>query len=1270
MSQNEQPWLLVDPHSGSYNVVYGAGPNRQPGPMMGRPNPHSGSYNMMYGAGPAPNGPGPMMGRPNPHSGSHNMMHGAGPAPNGPGTMMGRPNPDSGSHNMVYRVYRHPGVATTYPSSGVGAHNQPGRMVMMPSSGTVTHSQPAVTQLPITASRNPLGAGLMTQGTAAGNTGAVGRMQQNLEAGGERPETARGHQSVKPTDEQEQQELAAATQKLEQGKKKLAKWKHQQKLEEIRRQQEEIDKQIAGREHEAKEKRVSATVNNGESSGQQQVAAVQGREENEALQRSRAENEALQETLRQVDRKNAAFKERLIQTVRQHITEGKEAEIRKLSDMGEVVERVANITESVEQKKREREEEKDKKRKREKAEKDRKKKETEKKAAAEKRRSSKDKDRKKDEGRSKTERMVKKKDGDSFKIGDKSKGKPSTIAECLRHEGPLCQVPPEYQKIPGDYIFWHFQPGAYPLREGGCRKQEFLGRCNNSHCRFKHYPRPVTASDTERIMTLLTEQGFRLSEKEVQEKRWREEQRRERQSGNRYQGRSSVHNGKGGFQGGKGGFHGGKGRKGFNAARGNRAGFRGRGGYQHPRGYRGRHGNFHRGKGGYRGRGASQLGERGGHAAGRMSQREQASCKKEADKGRDSHNKESKERQENKDNKGAKKRPRSRDSDKGRKGKEADQTDRDKDEPRGERKGHGGRRLRRSRSVEVRSRRRNRSRSRDGRRSRSRSRDRRRSRSRSRDRNGSRSRSRKKGERRGDQDSALDRREETHKRDKKKDKSSEENEEREKVENKKKEKKSDKRCRDNPRDGEGGGPSGDEDEEGGDPSNDPVESPKKKGGGIGRENREKKEEKEEKKKQGDSAKDNEEELPEPDEGEETKKTGREIVDFTENDSENEQAGPKRRKTQGGPEPWWQPDKMSHEELVKLIHRLAGGGENSFVQIAGERESEVIGVLMIRWPNGRQTHATARRWALNTLLDLLNHDYVKRMYDNLKEGKYVLQKYYEGTGKYVVVFLSLKKFTEGRTRAGKEWKERKEYDKMGEFRVTVGKQLAELGQELQQQQIRVVNTMSEDDEEDEERDRLLNLLHETVHERMLEEIRLHTERTGEDNSKPVYNKISWCNKAGYISSLIDNKVTHSLWRLLPLIPWLRDKVALVDEHGKFRVTTEKEEQGTIRHEIRMEPEGLSLRMKTEIPGITNIPWSLGQNNAVFQCLREITSIQPIELHGIATVEDEKAIEVGRYRTQLMLRMALEHKRGKINVPSEGFFDCAGPDYGWERYSASS
>ena len=132
----------------------------------------------------------------------------------------------------------------------------------------------------------------------------------------------------------------------------------------------------------------------------------------------------------------------------------------------------------------------------------------------------------------------------------------------------------------------------------------------------------------------------------------------------------------------------------------------------------------------------------------------------------------------------------------------------------------------------------------------------------------------------------------------------------------------------------------------------------------------------------------------------------------------------------------------------------------------------------------------------------------------------------------------------------------------------------------------------------------------------------------------------------------------------------DKVALVDEHGKFRVTTEKEEQGTIRHEIRMEPEGISLRRKTEIPGTTNIPWSLGQNNAVFQCLREITSIQPIELHGIVTVEDEKAIEVGRYRTQLMLMMALEHKRGKINVPAEGFFDCAGQDYGWERYSPSS
>jgi len=516
----------------------------------------------------------------------------------------------------------------------------------------------------------------------------------------------------------------------------------------------------------------------------------------------------------------------------------------------------------------------------------------------------------------------------------------------------------------------------------------------------------------------------------------------------------------------------------------------------------------------------------------------------------------------------------------------------------------------------------------------------------------------------------LDRREETHKRDRKEARNTEEKEEVEEEEEKKKKKGNDRGCRDKPRDGEGEGSSDDEGEGRGGPSNDSVESPKKKGDKKGKKNCEKKEEKEKKKKQGDSAKDNEEELPEPDEGEEMKRTGKEIVDFTEDDSENEQAGPKRRKTQGRPEPWWQPDKMNHEELVKLIHRLAGGKENRFVQIAGDRESEVIGILMIRWPNGRQTHATARRWALNTLLDLLNHDYVKRMYNNLREGKYVLQKYYEGTGKYMVVFLSLEKFTEGRTRAGKEWEQRKEYDKMGKFRVTLGKQLAELGQELQQQQIRVVNTMSEDDEEDEGRDKLLNIIHETVHERLVEEIALHTERTGEDNSKPVYNKISWCNMAGYISSLIDDKVTHSFWRLLPLIPWLRDKVALVDEHGKFRVTTEKEEQGTIRHEIRMEPEGISLRRKTEIPGTTNIPWSLGQNNAVFQCLREITAIQPIELHGIVTVEDEKAIEVGRYRTQLMLRMALEHKRGKINVPAEGFFDCAGQDYGWERYSPSS
>jgi len=132
----------------------------------------------------------------------------------------------------------------------------------------------------------------------------------------------------------------------------------------------------------------------------------------------------------------------------------------------------------------------------------------------------------------------------------------------------------------------------------------------------------------------------------------------------------------------------------------------------------------------------------------------------------------------------------------------------------------------------------------------------------------------------------------------------------------------------------------------------------------------------------------------------------------------------------------------------------------------------------------------------------------------------------------------------------------------------------------------------------------------------------------------------------------------------------DKVALVDETGKFWVTTEKEEQRIIRHEIRVGPEGISLRRRTGYPGTTNIPWSLGQNNAVFQCLREMTSTQHIEHHGIVTVEDEKPIEVGRYRRQLMLRMALERKRGKISVLSEGFFDCVDQDYGWERYSTSS
>ena len=318
-------------------------------------------------------------------------------------------------------------------------------------------------------------------------------------------------------------------------------------------------------------------------------------------------------------------------------------------------------------------------------------------------------------------------------------------------------------------------------------------------------------------------------------------------------------------------------------------------------------------------------------------------------------------------------------------------------------------------------------------------------------------------------------------------------------------------------------------------------------------------------------------------------------------------------------------------------------------------------------------ATARRWALNTLLDLLDQDYVQRMYDNLKEGKYVLQRYYEGTGKYVVVFLSLNKFIEGMTRAGEKWRTSEEYDNMNGFRVKMGKRLAELGQELQQQQIRVVDTMSDDEEEDEKREKLLKRLQQEIQGRMVEEVRLHTERTnptGEGDNEPVYNKIGWCNQEGYISSLPSDKVTHTLWRLIPLIPWLSDKVTLADEQGKFRVAIAEGEQKPIRHEIRMDSQGIKLTRKTGSPGTTNIPWKLGQNKAVFGCLREMTAIQSIDRHGISMMEDGgNAMGISNYRTQLMLRIALESTRGMIEVPSDGYYDC--PDQGdeWERYANS-